>query len=67
MRQYVSPYTYLHLLIVLSPHLVAGVYQDELNPDNPLGMGGAIAGSIGTLIGQIWSMEFKICPIHPDV
>jgi ubiquitin carboxyl-terminal hydrolase 4/11 len=32
----------------------AGVYNDELNPDNPLGMKGAIARSFGAQMDQLW-------------
>jgi ubiquitin carboxyl-terminal hydrolase 4/11 len=34
---------------------LAGVYKDELNPDNPLGMQGAIAESFGALLSRIWT------------
>lgn len=34
--------------------LTAGVYKNELNPDNPLGMQGAIAESFGALLHRIW-------------
>jgi len=30
------------------------VYSDELNRDNPLGMGGAIAEAFGALLSRIW-------------
>jgi len=33
----------------------AGVYQDELNRDNPLGMHGAIAEAFGALLHRIWT------------
>jgi ubiquitin carboxyl-terminal hydrolase 4/11/15 len=33
----------------------AGVYQEELNPDNPLGMHGAIAEAFGALLHRIWA------------
>ncbi|KAL0572285.1 hypothetical protein V5O48_009688 [Marasmius crinis-equi] len=32
-----------------------GVYHDELNPDNPLGMHGAIAEAFGALLERIWA------------
>ncbi len=32
----------------------AGVFKDELNPDNPLGMHGAIAEAFGALLDRIW-------------
>jgi ubiquitin carboxyl-terminal hydrolase 4/11/15 len=34
---------------------VAGVYQDELNRENPLGMHGAIAEAFGALLHRIWT------------
>ena len=35
--------------------LIAGVFEGELNPDNPLGMHGAIAEAFGALLRRIWS------------
>lgn len=32
----------------------AGVFEKELNPDNPLGMKGAIAEAFGSLLRRIW-------------
>lgn len=37
----------------LNPNL-GGVYEDELNFDNPLGMQGAIAQAFGALVRRIW-------------
>lgn len=34
---------------------IAGVFEKELNPDNPLGMHGAIAQAFGALLKRIWS------------
>ena len=34
--------------------LVEGVFKTELNPDNPLGMHGAIAETFGVLLQRIW-------------
>lgn len=34
--------------------ILAGVYQDELNRDNPLGMSGAVAEAFGTTIESLW-------------
>lgn len=34
---------------------IAGVFETELNPDNPLGMHGAIANTFGALLQRIWS------------
>jgi ubiquitin carboxyl-terminal hydrolase 4/11/15 len=35
--------------------IVAGVYKSELNPDNPLGMGGEVANAFGTTLENLWS------------
>lgn len=43
-----------------APHIsteflsLAGVFEDELNPQNPLGMHGAIAEAFGALSHRIW-------------
>lgn len=39
----------------LQQYFVSGAYKEELNTDNPLGMGGAIAEAFGNLITNIWS------------
>ncbi|KAF9006082.1 hypothetical protein BDQ17DRAFT_1277689 [Cyathus striatus] len=39
----------------LTEYFLSGVYQDELNPDNPLGMHGAIANAFGDLLQRIWT------------
>ncbi|KAL7424547.1 hypothetical protein Q5752_000231 [Cryptotrichosporon argae] len=39
----------------LNEYFVSGVYQDELNVDNPLGMGGAVAEAFGEVIEALWS------------
>lgn len=44
-----SPSRELYLTVI-----VAGVFEDELNPDNPLGMHGAIAEAFGSLLRRIW-------------
>lgn len=36
------------------PPPAAGVYKEELNPNNPLGMHGAIAEAFGSLLQRIW-------------
>ncbi|EPQ56354.1 UCH-domain-containing protein [Gloeophyllum trabeum ATCC 11539] len=41
----------------LTDYFLTGVYQDELNPDNPLGMHGAIAEAFGALLQRIWAMN----------
>ena len=35
--------------------ILAGVYRDELNPDNPLGMHGQIAKTFGQTVESLWS------------
>lgn len=39
----------------LQQYFVSGAYKEELNTDNPLGMGGAIADAFGNLITNIWN------------
>ncbi|KDN35786.1 cysteine proteinase [Tilletiaria anomala UBC 951] len=39
----------------LQQYFVSGVYKQELNSDNPLGMGGALAEAFGSLLEKIWS------------
>ncbi|KAE9399579.1 UCH-domain-containing protein [Gymnopus androsaceus JB14] len=39
----------------LTEYFLTGVYTSELNPDNPLGMGGAIAEGFGSLLTRIWA------------
>ncbi|KAF8552392.1 UCH-domain-containing protein [Imleria badia] len=41
----------------LTDYFLSGVYQNELNPDNPLGMGGAIAEAFGALLHRIWAQD----------
>ncbi|KAJ8518564.1 hypothetical protein ONZ45_g4395 [Pleurotus djamor] len=38
----------------LCDYFLSGVYEKELNPDNPLGMHGAIAEAFGALLQRIW-------------
>ncbi|KAG7439780.1 cysteine proteinase [Guyanagaster necrorhizus] len=38
----------------LAEYFLTGVFKDELNPDNPLGMHGAIAEAFGALLDRIW-------------
>jgi hypothetical protein len=35
--------------------ILTGVFTTELNPDNPLGMHGAIAQAFGALLSRIWA------------
>ncbi|KAN0061922.1 hypothetical protein ACQY0O_005917 [Thecaphora frezii] len=39
----------------LQQYFASGVFKEELNTDNPLGMGGAIAEAFGNLIQQLWN------------
>ncbi|PWN50193.1 UCH-domain-containing protein [Violaceomyces palustris] len=39
----------------LQQYFAAGVYKQELNTSNPLGMGGAIAEAFGNLISMLWN------------
>ncbi|KIK61734.1 hypothetical protein GYMLUDRAFT_243413 [Collybiopsis luxurians FD-317 M1] len=39
----------------LTEYFLTGVYTSELNVDNPLGMGGAIAEGFGTLLTRMWA------------
>ncbi|KAG6902330.1 hypothetical protein C0995_001367 [Termitomyces sp. Mi166 len=39
----------------LTDYFLTGLYQEELNPDNPLGMHGAIAQAFGALLQRIWA------------
>ena len=38
----------------LAAYFLADVYKSELNADNPLGMGGAVASTFGSLLHKIW-------------
>ncbi|RDB15775.1 Ubiquitin carboxyl-terminal hydrolase 4 [Hypsizygus marmoreus] len=39
----------------LTDYFLTGLYEEELNPDNPLGMHGAIAEAFGALLQRIWA------------
>ncbi|KDR80672.1 hypothetical protein GALMADRAFT_241045 [Galerina marginata CBS 339.88] len=39
----------------LTDYFLSGVFEDELNRDNPLGMGGAIAEAFGSLLQRVWA------------
>ncbi|PFH51822.1 hypothetical protein AMATHDRAFT_74701 [Amanita thiersii Skay4041] len=39
----------------LTEYFLSGVFEEELNPDNPLGMHGAIAEAFGALLQRIWA------------
>ncbi|KAK0521378.1 hypothetical protein OC835_006903, partial [Tilletia horrida] len=38
----------------LQQYFASGAYQSELNPDNPLGQGGALAQAFGALLAKLW-------------
>ena len=46
-------------------YFLTGVFQEELNPDNPLGMHGAIAQAFGALLTRIWDNESTISSYTP--
>ncbi|KAF7350667.1 Ubiquitin carboxyl-terminal hydrolase 4 [Mycena sanguinolenta] len=39
----------------LAEYFLNGVFMEELNPDNPLGMHGAIAQAFGALLTRLWA------------
>lgn len=39
----------------IADEVAAGVYREELNPDNPLGMHGMIAKTFGQTVESLWS------------
>jgi len=45
--------------------IVAGVFKEELNPDNPLGMQGAIAEAFGALLQRMWSSASMASSFSP--
>ncbi|KAI0311746.1 hypothetical protein OF83DRAFT_1177271 [Amylostereum chailletii] len=49
----------------LADYFLTNVYSDELNPDNPLGMGGAIAETFGALLGRIWAPSSQSTSYSP--
>jgi ubiquitin carboxyl-terminal hydrolase 4/11/15 len=40
---------------VLAEYFLSGVYRDELNPDNPLGMHGQVAEAFGEIVENLWT------------
>lgn len=46
-------------------YFLTGVFQEELNPDNPLGMHGAIAQAFGALLSRIWDNESSMSSYTP--
>ena len=49
----------------LMDYFLTGVFQEELNPDNPLGMHGAIAQAFGALLSRIWDNESAMSSYTP--
>lgn len=49
----------------LTDYFLSGVFQDELNPDNPLGMHGAIAEVFGLLLHRIWAPDSTATSYSP--
>ncbi|RDX48228.1 cysteine proteinase [Lentinus brumalis] len=41
----------------LMDYFLTGVYQEELNPDNPLGMHGQVAQAFGALLMRLWDRD----------
>ncbi len=50
---------------MLSYFSTAGVFQEELNPSNPLGMQGAIAEVFGALLRRIWTPTTSATSFSP--
>ena len=49
----------------LMDYFLSGVYREELNPDNPLGMQGAVAQAFGALMSRIWDPESTMSSYTP--
>ncbi|OJT02905.1 Ubiquitin carboxyl-terminal hydrolase 4 [Trametes pubescens] len=49
----------------LVDYFLTGVYQEELNPDNPLGMHGQVAQAFGALMSRIWDPESTMSSYTP--
>ncbi|EIW79313.1 cysteine proteinase [Coniophora puteana RWD-64-598 SS2] len=49
----------------LMDYFLFGVYHQELNPDNPLGMQGAIAEAFGALVDKIWATNSTMSSYSP--
>ncbi|KAF5336704.1 hypothetical protein D9758_015091 [Tetrapyrgos nigripes] len=43
----------------VAEYFLSGVFEQELNPDNPLGMHGQIAQAFAALLHKIWSTTFQ--------
>ncbi|KAG0273876.1 CSN-associated deubiquitinating enzyme Ubp12 [Linnemannia exigua] len=44
----------------LTRYFLAGAWGDELNPDNPLGMGGEVARAYANVMDKIWNGTSKV-------
>ncbi|KAI1321451.1 CSN-associated deubiquitinating enzyme Ubp12 [Mortierella claussenii] len=44
----------------LTRYILAGAWRDELNLDNPLGMGGEVARAYANLIDKLWNGSSKV-------
>ncbi|KAF9096175.1 CSN-associated deubiquitinating enzyme Ubp12 [Mortierella sp. AD031] len=44
----------------LTRYILAGAWRDELNLDNPLGMGGEVARAYANLIDKVWNGTSKV-------
>lgn len=49
----------------LMEYFLTGVYQEELNPDNPLGMHGQVAQAFGALLMRLWDREATMSSYTP--
>ncbi|KAI0666784.1 cysteine proteinase [Trametes maxima] len=49
----------------LMDYFLLDVFQEELNPDNPLGMHGAVAKSFASLVSRIWDHESPMSSYTP--
>ena len=45
----------------LTEHFLSGAFEDELNTDNLLGMGGRLAECYAGLLQRMWSGETVVC------
>ncbi|CDO75837.1 hypothetical protein BN946_scf184951.g35 [Trametes cinnabarina] len=49
----------------LMDYFLSGVHQEELNPDNPLGMHGQVALAFAALVSRIWDPELPMSSYTP--
>ena len=45
----------------LTDHFLSGEFEDNINTDNPLGMGGRLAECYANLLQRMWSNETTVC------